>query len=55
MDSGKEGVYYLCKKNKSADQLRGYCASDSFLCKKFVFNWEYRLNHSLLKAFSCLS
>ena len=35
-----EGLYYLCSKNKGADQLRGYHAADlrlSFcICKKQV-------------------
>ena len=27
-----EGLYYLCSKNKGADQLRGYRAADLHLC-----------------------
>ena len=36
-----EGLYYLCSKNKGADQLRGYREADLRLCfricKKNVF------------------
>ena len=37
-----EGLYYLCSKNKGADQLRSYCAADLYLSfriyKKQVFS-----------------
>ena len=37
-----EGWYYLCSKNKGADQLRGYREADLHLCfricKKLVFS-----------------
>ena len=28
----EEGMYYLCSKNKGADQLRSYCEADLRLC-----------------------
>ena len=28
----EKGLYYLCDKNKGADQLRGYCEADLRLC-----------------------
>ena len=31
-DLRKEGVYYLCRENKVADQLRSYCEADLRLC-----------------------
>ena len=38
-----EGLYYLCSKNKDADQLRGYREADlrlcSRICKMLVFSW----------------
>ena len=37
-----DGLYYLCKENIGADQLRGYHAADLRLCfqicKKMVFS-----------------
>ena len=27
-----EGLFYLCTKNKGADQLHGFCAADLHLC-----------------------
>ena len=37
-----EGLYYLCSKNKGADQLHGYREADLHLCfricKKLVFS-----------------
>ena len=37
-----KGLYYLCSKNKGADQLRGYCEADLRLCfricKTLVFS-----------------
>ena len=38
----EEGLYYLCSKNKGADQLRGYYAADLcfcfWICNKPVFS-----------------
>ena len=38
----EEGLYYLCSKNKGADQLCSYCAADLRLCflifKNLVFS-----------------
>ena len=37
-----EGLYFLCSKNKGADQLRSYCEADLRLCfhiyKMLVFS-----------------
>ena len=37
-----EGLYYLCREKKGADQLRGYCKADLRLCfrisKTLVFH-----------------
>ena len=37
-----EGLYYLCSKNKDADQLRGYHAADlRLICKEFLMTQLY--------------
>ena len=42
MDLGRrgllEGLYYLCSKNKGADQLQGYHATDLCLCFRNRFS-----------------
>ena len=44
-----EGLYYLCSKNKGADQLRSYCAADLRLCfcirENQVFSWRSSNNN----------
>ena len=45
----EEGLYYLCSKNKGADQLRGYREADLHLCfricKKPVFSQGGSYSH----------
>ena len=39
-----EGLYYLCSKNKGADQLHGYHAADLCLC--FCIYARRRFSHN---------
>ena len=34
-----EGLYYLCSKNKGADQLRGHREADLRLCFRYAKSW----------------
>ena len=44
-----ERFYYLCSENKSADQLRGYCAADLHLCSHIYVKSRFSHDAAYMK------